>query len=304
MKTFSFLLFLIWITTCSAQVLQNVNGTTMVGGALPATPAGTAWTNGMTFAGVASNSSVTFVDGANAKVVISNGVIGTVKAITNLGSLKIGGALDMEGSALIPASGQFAQIQFGDLQGGGSGTILIIDDAANLVSANGFGFSGGGSLLTSLNAANISSGILSQSRFSLTNFTSYAAGTAYTLTGSSAQLTFGTTSPLVTINQSGTFLIFSNIGVKYNGATYTAAQTVTFKLRRTNNTAADLAGGSRAVELPVLTTFTGGDVMTLPPVIYTATSGDTVGIFGILSATPAAGSVLADSAEIACLRIY
>lgn len=141
----------------------------------------------------------------------------------------------------------------------------------------------------------------------ITNFTSYAAGTAYTLTGSSAQLTFGTTSPILTINQAGTYLLQSNVGLKYSGATYASAQTVTFKFRRTNNTAADLTAGSRAVEMPFLVAgaaFTGGDVMTLPPIIYTATSGDTVGIFGVLSATPPAGSVTTDSCEIIAIRLY
>lgn len=138
----------------------------------------------------------------------------------------------------------------------------------------------------------------------ITNNTVYATGTAYTLTASSAALDFGTTDPNLTIATTGTYLIIANVGVKYNGATYVAAQTVTFKLRRTNNTAADVANGSRAVELPVLTTFTGGDVMTLPPVIYTATAGDIVTIFGILSSTPSAGSVLADSAELVAIRIY
>lgn len=138
----------------------------------------------------------------------------------------------------------------------------------------------------------------------ITNFTTYASGTAYTLTGTSAALDFGTTDPILTINKAGTYLIQGNVGVKYNGATYAGAQTVTFKFRRTNNTAADLSNGSRAVELPVLTTFTGGDVMALPPVIYTATSGDIVTVFGILSAVPAAGAVLADSAEIVAIRLY
>lgn len=138
----------------------------------------------------------------------------------------------------------------------------------------------------------------------VTNFTSYAAGTAYTLTGTSAQLDFGTTDPIDTINQAGTYLIFATVGVLYSGATYAGAQTVTFKLRRTNNTAADLTGASRAVELPVLTTYTGGDIVSLPPIIYTATSGDVIGFFWILSATPAAGSVQTTSAEIVAIRLY
>jgi hypothetical protein len=138
----------------------------------------------------------------------------------------------------------------------------------------------------------------------ITNFTSYAAGTAYTLTASAAQLAFGTTSPGITIQNAGTYLIQANAGIKYNAATYAGAQTITLKLRRTNNTAADLTNGSRAVELPVLTTFTGGDVMCVPPVVYTASAGDVVQLWGSVSATPSAGSVLSDSAEIVAIRLY
>jgi hypothetical protein len=138
----------------------------------------------------------------------------------------------------------------------------------------------------------------------LTNFTSYASGTAYTLTGSAAQLAFGTTSPGITIQNGGTYLIQGSVGVKYNGATYAGAQTITLKFRRTNNTATDLTSGSRTVELPVLTTFTGGDVMNLPSVVYTATAGDIVQIFGVVSATPSAGSVQTDSAELLAIRLF
>lgn len=139
---------------------------------------------------------------------------------------------------------------------------------------------------------------------SITNFTTYASGTAYTLTGSSAALDFGTTDPVLTINQTGTYLIMANVGLKYTAATYAGAQTVSLKLRRTNNTAADLSNGARTVELPVLTAFTGGDVMQLPGVVYTATSGDIITIFGILSATPSAGSITTDSAEVIAIRLF
>lgn len=141
----------------------------------------------------------------------------------------------------------------------------------------------------------------------ITNFTSYASGSAYTLTGTPAQLTFGGTSPSITLATAGTYMIQSNVGLKYGGSTYANAQTVAFKFRRTNNTAADITSGSRTVEMPFLVAgaaFTGGDVMTLPPVIYTATAGDIIQVFGSLSATPPAGSVTTDSAEIIAIRLY
>ena len=137
-----------------------------------------------------------------------------------------------------------------------------------------------------------------------TNFTAYAAGTAYTLTVTPALLDFGTTDPSITIQNSGTYRIVGRAGIKYTGSTYGSAQTLTLKLRRTNNTAADLASSSRAETMPVLTTYTGGDLMATEEVIYTATAGDIIQIFGSVSALPSAGSVVADSADIIAIRIY
>lgn len=136
----------------------------------------------------------------------------------------------------------------------------------------------------------------------------YAAGTAAALTGSTALLTFGTTSPSITITNAGTYLIYANAGLKYNAATYdaTAGRTATIKLRRTNNTAADLSNASRVVNLrPSITTFTdNAGMVPVPPVIYTATAGDVIELWGVLSATPSAGSVDATSGEIVYVKVY
>jgi hypothetical protein len=167
----------------------------------------------------------------------------------------------------------------------GGGTYSMVETNVGIFSGNGVG-------LTNLPTPIV------------TNFTTYATGTAYTLTGSSAALDFGTTDPVLTINQAGTYLIQGHVGVLYSGATYAGAQTVMFKFRRTNNTAADLTNGSIATELPVLTTFTGGDSVSMPSIVYTATSGDTVTVFGILSATPSVGSVQANACDITAIRLY
>lgn len=132
----------------------------------------------------------------------------------------------------------------------------------------------------------------------------YAAGTAYSLTATPAALDFGTTDPSITISTAGTYMIIAHAGLKYNGATFAANQTATLKLRRTNNTAADLTSASRPVTLDIVTTFTGtAEIVQLPPVFYTATAGDVVTIFGSLSATPSVGSVDTDSAEIIAVRV-
>ncbi len=136
----------------------------------------------------------------------------------------------------------------------------------------------------------------------------YAAGTAYSLTNAQAALTFGTTSPSLTLTGAAglVFLLFARANLKYNAATFAANQTATLKLRRTNNTAADLTGATSTATLRILTTLTdGAGVIVLPPTIYTtAGTNDAVSIFGAVSTAPAAGSVDVTESEIVAVRLY
>lgn len=136
------------------------------------------------------------------------------------------------------------------------------------------------------------------------NFTAYAAGTAYSLTATPALLDFGTTDPTITINTAGTYLIQANVGLKYNGATFGGTQTATLKLRKTSGTPADITSGSRTLTLGIVTGLTGSiETTQVPPVIFTAAAGDIIQVFGSLSATPSAGTVDTDSAEIVAVRL-
>src|SRR6185369_1987982 len=83
-----------------------------------------------------------------------------------------------------------------------------------------------------------------------------AAGTAYSLTNTPAALDFGTTDPSLVIDKAGTYLLLARYNLKYNGATFAAARAVTMKLRRTNNTPADLTGGSTVLTTDIVTTKT------------------------------------------------
>lgn len=134
----------------------------------------------------------------------------------------------------------------------------------------------------------------------------YAAGTAYSLTSSAAALDFGTTDPALTIDKPGTYLIFGRASLKYNAATFAANQSATIKLRRTNNTAADLTNGSTTATLRVITTITDSvGVLSLAPVIYSTTnSDDAIALYGSLSATPSAGSVDATEASIVVIKLF
>lgn len=132
---------------------------------------------------------------------------------------------------------------------------------------------------------------------------SVASGTSYTMTGTPTALSFGTASPSITLASTGTWAIWANVQTSYAGATYLSLQYTTYKLRRTNNTASDLADGSRSNAMNVITTLTtSGPQTVLGPIVYSGTSGDVITIFGNLSASPTLGSVTASSASIFAQR--
>lgn len=138
------------------------------------------------------------------------------------------------------------------------------------------------------------------------NLTVYAAGTVYALTNTAALVDFGTTDPSLTIDTAGTYILFGNLQLKYNAATFAANQTAVGKLRRTNNTAGDVTNATRTIDLRIITTVTdNAGVIVIPPVIYTtANTNDQIQIFGNVSTAPAAGSVDVVSAEIVAIRLY
>lgn len=134
----------------------------------------------------------------------------------------------------------------------------------------------------------------------------YASGTAYTLTNTSTALDFGTTDPSVTLTQPGTYLIFSRANLKYTGATFAASRTVTLKLSRTNNTAADVTNATATFLTDIITTLTyTAGIVQLPPVLYTTSNdSDVITIKGDVSVVPTAGSLDVTAAEIIAVRLF
>lgn len=134
----------------------------------------------------------------------------------------------------------------------------------------------------------------------------YASGTAYQLTNTSALLNFGTTDPSLTITSSGTWLILSRARIDYTGATFAAVRTGALKLRRTNNTAADLTSATAGFLTDIITTltYTLGS-FTLPPIIYTTTNAnDVIELWGSISVVPSAGSLDASEAHIVAIKLF
>ncbi len=131
-------------------------------------------------------------------------------------------------------------------------------------------------------------------------FEEYAAGTVYTLTATPAELNFGTTDPILTITEPGTYRVSGHVTLEYVGATFAATQDVTLKLRRTNNTAADLTNGTTIYKLQIVTTLTGtaATIYWEASQYTTANTDDSLRIFADVAATPSAGSVTASAAFI------
>lgn len=133
-----------------------------------------------------------------------------------------------------------------------------------------------------------------------------ASGTAYTLTATSAAVTFGTTSPIVTLANAGTYWISFDIQYSYVGATFAANRQFDEKLRRTNNTAADVTGSTFSEFVPTLTTITdAGPHAHVGPVLYTtANTTDTIQVFADISVLPTAGTVTVTNCTITAMRAF
>ena len=135
----------------------------------------------------------------------------------------------------------------------------------------------------------------------------YSAGTVYSLTASMAKVDFGTTDPAITIPATGKYLITTNVKLAYNGVISATNRTVTLKLRRTNNTAADLSNSTTTFVTQVVSlvglTGTAGDC-DVPALIYNGTSGDTIEMQGqISSVSGLTGSMDVQEASIVATRI-
>lgn len=133
----------------------------------------------------------------------------------------------------------------------------------------------------------------------------YAAGSPYSLTNSNVAVDFGTTDPAFVLSAPGKYRLQGGGVIGYTGATFAANRDVTMKLRRTNNTAADVTGSSLALVTDTTTTATGTLAsFRLPDVIYsTANSDDAIAMFGGLNAAPSAGTLDVTSAWVSYERL-
>lgn len=139
------------------------------------------------------------------------------------------------------------------------------------------------------------------------NTAAYSAGTVYTLTTTSQKVDFGTTDPVVTIPSPGTYLIFTNIKLEANGLTLAVARQSDFKLRRTNNTAADIPNAVTNFKSPAIAVAqngTAGDVDMAVIKYTTENSGDVLELWGSISGSTLSGTMTVGEASVVAVKIY
>lgn len=138
------------------------------------------------------------------------------------------------------------------------------------------------------------------------NLSAYGVGTAYSLTNTAAAIDFGTTDPAIVLDKAGTYQLCGQVNLAYAAATV-VAETATIKVRRTNNTAADLSAVV-VLDLPVSTTLTHTyGIFQIPCVFYTtAATDDAVTLFANVSAALGAGTINATAigTAITAVRVY
>lgn len=132
-----------------------------------------------------------------------------------------------------------------------------------------------------------------------------ASGTAFTLTTSAnTAFVLGTTSPTLTITNTGTYQIFASVKVNSNSATTTSGgeQLVNFNVRRTNGTPANL-GETGTIYIPGnLTASIFGDVRGILVPDQAMTAGDVIVISGKITGLPDSGAMTIPQATLLAVQ--
>lgn len=130
-------------------------------------------------------------------------------------------------------------------------------------------------------------------------YTGNATGTTYTLTTTYGLVDFGTTDPAITITRAGTYMILTHCTL---GNDPDFSGTVSFKVRRTNNTAADIIEDSRAFD-----TDSGGTKyigkFNRTAIYTTANTTDILQLWAKLSVSPTVGTYKVLAANIVAIRL-
>lgn len=141
-------------------------------------------------------------------------------------------------------------------------------------------------------------------------FSSVGVGTGYTLTTTYAQVAFGTTTPQITLNRAGSYLVMVRAWVKAVASGSFTGKTnpgFWFKAYRNNNTPSDIANTENFISAQADDFVTGSTVVfgvvTHATVYTTLNTTDVLEIQGKMATTTAAGSFQVYSASLIAVRL-
>jgi hypothetical protein len=135
----------------------------------------------------------------------------------------------------------------------------------------------------------------------------HGTGSNYVMTETSTEITHDTTNSAVTLAQAGTYKLSGMMVTFYNGAQFQGGDVVTIKLRRTNNTPADLVNSQVVVSALIGSTqsaFDGGRQVSLPHVVYTTeNTDDRIALFVAVNDAPGQGTLEVNQDHIFAERL-
>lgn len=135
----------------------------------------------------------------------------------------------------------------------------------------------------------------------LPKISSYAVGGSQALTATPAQIL----SLSVTLTEARSYLLIPSVRFDFSAATFADTENLTVKLRRTNNTAADITSAVAVGKIGVVSALSESVPFPgFPSVVYSAGAGDIVQMYASLSDTPYAGAINAVEGSILAIPLF
>lgn len=251
------------------------------------------------------------------EVVEVPGVQGSTGAAGSNGTNGINSYTATTANLIIPTTGTTVQIGVANTSWTVIGQNVFISDGTNLANFQITGIQASPPVLTlkalgytgdtaatgtiTAGAAVVPSGVQGPSAFTPIATNNAATGGSQNLSNTPAQaLSVGLT---LAGSAGKTYMLFARIRLDYVGATFAAQEAVTLTIRRTNNTAANIASTSVATQILTAVTYGAGELSVIAIPYTTSGTSDVIQPFVSVAATPSAGNLNVVEASISALEL-
>ncbi len=251
------------------------------------------------------------------EIVAVPGVQGATGAAGASGSNGVNSYTLTTATLAIPATSSTVQIAVANLSWMVVGQNVFVSDGTNLANfqvsalqasppvatlkALGYNGDSAPAVVIASGATVTPAGVQGTAGSSVTATNSSATGGSQAVTATPAQALAATLT--LTGSAGKTYLLTALVRLDYVGATFAANQTVTVKIRRTNNTAGDIATSTFMLAIVTTITYTAGQVAVIAFPYSTAGISDVVQVFVSVSVIPSAGALNVVEAAITAARL-